>query len=100
MTQRIPLSICFTMVTVALSFGQSVILVKDLTSGTHSSNLSNFTSAFGALFFSDQSGHLWSSDGAPMGTLLVDPDIIVDKLFFENGKLFSSAAGIPFEGLI
>lgn len=98
MTKQISLTILLTIITVAVSIAQSVTLVKDLTPGTASSNLSNFTSAFGVLFFSDQSGHLWSSDGTAMGTVLVDPDIIIDKLFFENSKLFSSAAGIPFEG--
>jgi hypothetical protein len=98
MTKQIPLTIFLVIATITVSFGQSITLVKDITPGTHSSNLSNFTSAFGVLFFTDQSGHLWTSDGTAMGTVLVDPDMIIANLFFENGELFSSAADIPFQG--
>lgn len=44
MTKRIPLSIFFSILTIAVSIGQSVTLVKDITPGAPSSNLANFTS--------------------------------------------------------
>ena len=99
MTKRLTFSILLVILSVISSFAQSVTLVKDILPGNSPSSLSHFTKAFGMLFFADTGLHLWASDGTALGTVLVDPNVVVDKLFFENGELYISGYDAPFLGI-
>jgi len=74
------------------------VLVKDISPGTESSNLSFLTNVNGTLFFAFYNYQLWKSDGTPNGTVIVKNNIYTTDyyLFSErcvaDGKLFFNTA--------
>ena len=58
-----------TLILTACSFayGQSINAVTDV-NGNSPSQPGNFIQAHSIIFFTDQSLHLWATDGTPMGT--------------------------------
>lgn len=82
-----------------------IVLVKDIATGSDSSNPANLTNVNGTLFFSakgpDGNTSLWKSDGSLAGTVLVknidlSPPNLFSNFYNANGRLYFSYSNTTF----